>query len=145
MTDKLSKTFPDQPTTTDDSKSSPKKSKTKSAKSASSDNGNLSSPLLKKYDKQIEDAVEKRKQEVARLRKKANRERLKQKKTERGVRNRQLMLLGIAHEWLERNDKTGQIYDQNTDALNKALLEEKDRKVFAGRIPARHRTDKGDE
>ncbi len=143
MTEKLSKEFPEGPTTTDDSISSSKKSKAKTAKSAPSDKDNLTSSTLQKYDKQIEEAQEKRKQEVARLRKKANRERLKQKKAERQFRNRQLMLIGIAFDYLERTEKDGVIHDQITDVLNKGLLEEKDRKVFSGRIPERHRTDKG--
>ncbi len=145
MTDKLSKTFPTDPSTTDDSKTPAKKTTKISAKSTTSDNGSLTSARLEQLDKQVEEAQEKRKQEVARLRKKVNRERLKQKKAERGVRNRQLTLLGVSYDWLERNDKNGLIYDQNTEALNKALVDRKDRAVFKGRIPERHRTDKGDD
>ena len=133
-----------------------KLNKTKSKTSSTTDDSIPTSPRLQKLlDKKAKILEEKKakidgldgqiKQELAKHRKKENQKLAAQKRDERKLRNRQMMLLGVAYTYLQETEKDGKIYDQNTDVLNKGLLSRTDRAVFAGRIPPRHRTDTGDK
>ncbi len=125
MAKKLSNEFPDKSNTTDDSNEMP-------------------ADLKKALAKQAEHE-EKVKQLQAKYQKKKALQKAREKKAEQKKRNRQMILLGIAYDYVAEHEKDGKLYDQNTEILNKGLLKRSDRKVFAGRIPALHRTDKGDK
>ena len=101
--------------------------------------------VLKKKQAELEGIDARIKQELAKTRKKENQKLAAQKRDERKLRNRQMMLLGVAYTYLQETEKDGKIYDQNTDVLNRGLLSRTDRAVFAGRIPIRHRSDQDDE
>ncbi|MDR4515749.1 hypothetical protein, partial [Nitrosomonas sp.] len=76
-------------------------------------------------------------------RKKENQKLAAQKKAERTLRNGQNIAIGIVYEI--EGEKDPQIYDQTTRLLDKHLTERHVRKRFEGRIPPRHRNDKGEE
>ncbi len=143
MTDKSSGQTSGTPTTTDDSKSPAKKKPVKGKKTASLAGTKLTSPTMERLDKQTEELNEKRKQEAARLRKKYNREKAVLKKKERTLRNGQNIAIGVVYEI--EGEKEPKVYDETTRLLDKHLTERHVRKRFEGRIPPRHRSDKGDD
>lgn len=99
--------------------------------------------VLKKKQAELEGIDARIKQELAKTRKKENQKLAAQKKAERTLRNGQNIAIGIVYEI--EGEKDPQIYDQTTRLLDKHLTERHVRKRFEGRIPPRHRNDKGEE
>ncbi|MCA9466115.1 MAG: hypothetical protein KC643_11825 [Nitrospira sp.] len=131
-----------------------KLNKTKSKISSTTDDSIPTSPRLQKLlDKKAKILEEKKakidgldgqiKQELAKHRKKENQQLAREKKAERTARNARNIAIGIVYEIEE--EKNPQIYDQTTSLLDKHLTERHVRQRFEGRIPPRHRNDKGEE
>ena len=134
MTEQSKKKLANSHATTDDSKSvSPALEKLLAKKDA----------VLKKKQAELEGIDARIKQELAKTRKKENQKLAAQKKAERTLRNGQNIAIGIVYEI--EGEKDPQIYDQTTRLLDKHLTERHVRKRFEGRIPPRHRNDKGEE